>query len=92
MFHRNLFLKKRPQLQKNPFLSYPKMTFLGSVVPKTSFLGTSVFYFKKLEFFLSQKQSFWDKLSIEIIYKKRTYDARLGEISSDSYGKSYSTC
>ena len=41
----------------------------------------SCFSLKKLEFFL--------ELSIEIIYKKRTYDARLGEISSDSYGKSY---
>ena len=30
------------------------------------------------------------ELFIEITYKKRTYDARLGEISSDSYGKSYS--
>lgn len=36
---------------------------------------------KKLEIFL--------ELSIEITYKKRTYDARLGEISGDSYGKSY---
>lgn len=46
---------------------------------KTNVLGA-----KKLEFFL--------ELSIEIIYKKRTYDARLGEISGDSYGKSYTTC
>ena len=30
------------------------------------------------------------ELFIEITNKKRTYDARLGEISSDSYGKSYS--
>ena len=30
------------------------------------------------------------ELFIEITYKKRTYDARLGEISGDSYGKSYS--
>lgn len=37
---------------------------------------------KKLKIFL--------ELSIEITYKKRTYDARLGEISGDSYGKSYS--
>ena len=36
---------------------------------------------KKLKTFL--------ELSIEITYKKRTYDARLGEISGDSYGKSY---
>lgn len=37
---------------------------------------------KKLKIFL--------ELSIEITYKKRTYDPRLGEISGDSYGKSYS--
>ena len=75
MSHRKLFLRKRPQRD-------PKNIFFGS--------GLSVF-FLKARIFSFPKTFFWDKLSIEIIYKKRTYDARLGEISSDSYGKSYST-
>ena len=39
--------------------------------------------------FSYQNNCFGYELSIETIYKKRTYDARLGEISGDSYGKIY---
>lgn len=48
------------------------------------------FFFLNLASPLPKNLEGFLELLIEITYKKSTYDARLGEISGDSYGKSYS--